>query len=71
MFTNSRYRMHGVSLHNGVTWGMVKRSTLGQKNSIPVEPYLRWVRARARELVMPYLAVEPLIVEPEVEGGTP
>ncbi|KAI5430222.1 hypothetical protein KIW84_034702 [Lathyrus oleraceus] len=52
-------------------WGMVKRSTLGQKNSIPMEPYLRWVRARARELVMPYLAVGPLIVEPEVEGGTP
>lgn len=36
-----------------------------------MEPYLRWVRARARELVMPYLAVGPLIVEPEVEGGTP
>ncbi|KAI5423028.1 hypothetical protein KIW84_046147 [Lathyrus oleraceus] len=51
-------------------WGMVKRSTLGQKNSIPMEPYLIWVRARARELVMPYLAVGPLIVEPEVEGGT-
>ncbi|KAI5396849.1 hypothetical protein KIW84_062901 [Lathyrus oleraceus] len=30
----------------------------------------RWVRARARELVMPYLAVRPLIVEPGVEGGT-
>ncbi|KAI5447441.1 hypothetical protein KIW84_015048 [Lathyrus oleraceus] len=43
----------------------------GQKNSIPMEPYLRWVRARARELVMPYLAVGPLIIEPEVEGGTP
>ncbi|XP_050912939.1 uncharacterized protein LOC127127723 [Lathyrus oleraceus] len=52
-------------------WGMVKRSTLGQKNSIPMEPYLRWVRTRARELVMPYLAVRPLIVEPEAEGGTP
>ncbi|KAI5439947.1 hypothetical protein KIW84_025345 [Lathyrus oleraceus] len=51
-------------------WGMVKRSNLGKKNSIPMEPYLRWVRARARELVMPYLAVGPLIVESEVEGGT-
>ncbi|KAI5433702.1 hypothetical protein KIW84_020825 [Lathyrus oleraceus] len=52
-------------------WGMVKRNALGQKNSILMEPYLRWVCARARELVMPYLAVRPLIVEPEVEGGTP
>ncbi|KAI5415908.1 hypothetical protein KIW84_041082 [Lathyrus oleraceus] len=52
-------------------WGMVKRSTLGQKNSIHMEPYLRWVRARARELVMPYLVIGPLIVEPEVEGGAP
>ncbi|KAI5409998.1 hypothetical protein KIW84_055461 [Lathyrus oleraceus] len=52
-------------------WGMVKRSTLGQKNSIPMEPYLRWVRARARELVMPYLAMGPQIVEPEGEGGIP
>ncbi|CAL5200750.1 unnamed protein product [Lathyrus oleraceus] len=51
-------------------WGMVKRSNLGKKNSIPMEPYLRWVRARARELVMPYLAVGLLIVESEVEGGT-
>ena len=52
-------------------WGMVKRGTLGQKNSIPMEPYLRWVRARARELVMPYLAIGPQIVEPEAEGGAP
>jgi hypothetical protein len=51
-------------------WGMVKRSNLGKKNSIPMEPYLRWVRARAREFVMPYLAVGPLIVESSVEGGT-
>ncbi|KAI5412400.1 hypothetical protein KIW84_057174 [Lathyrus oleraceus] len=52
-------------------WGMVKRGTLGQKNSIPMEPYLRWVRARARELVMPYLAIGSQIVKPEAEGGTP
>ena len=36
-----------------------------------MEPYLRWVRARARELTMPYLAIGPLIVEPKVEGGAP
>lgn len=44
-------------------WGKVERSTLGQKNSIPMEPYLRWVRARAHDLTMPYLPVGPVIVE--------
>ena len=47
-------------------WGMVKRSTLGQKNFIPMEPYLRWVRARARDLTMPYLTVGPVIIEGDV-----
>lgn len=50
---------------------MVKRSTLGQKNSIPMEPYLRWVRAQAHDLTMPYLVVRPVIIEPEVEGDGP
>ena len=47
-------------------WVKVERSTLGQKNSIPMEPYLRWVRARARDLTMPYLAAGPVIVEGDV-----
>ena len=37
-------------------WGMVHKidiKTLGNKNSIPLEPYLRWVRARAQSLMMP------------------
>src|ERR1051325_8279167 len=32
-------------------WGMVKKTdtkTLGHQNSIPWEPYLKWVRARAQ-----------------------
>lgn len=36
-----------------------------------MEPYLRWVRARARDLTMPYLAVGPVTIEPEVEGDVP
>ena len=42
--------------------------TLGHKNSIPLEPYLKWVRARAQKLVMPYPSILPVIMEPVVEG---
>ena len=54
--------------------GMVNRSdskTLGPKNSIPMEPYLQWVRACAQKLMMPYIAVLPVIVEPITEGDIP
>ncbi|XP_058767093.1 uncharacterized protein LOC131640724 [Vicia villosa] len=44
---------------------------LGQKNSIPLEPYLRWVRIRAQKCIMPYPAVRPVIIEPEFEGDAP
>ena len=47
------------------------KKTLGHKNSIPLEPYLRWVRARAQKLVMPYPSILPVIVEPVVEGDVP
>ena len=55
-------------------WSMVNRSgakALGPKASIPMEPYLQWVRARAQKLMMPYLAVLPVIVEPTTAGGIP
>ena len=55
-------------------WGMVNRfdiKTLGPKTSIPMEPYLQWVRARAQNLMMPYIAVLPVIVEPITEGDVP
>ena len=45
--------------------------TLGHKNSIPLEPYLRWVRARAQKLVMHYPSILPVIMEPVVEGDVP
>ena len=48
-------------------WGMVNRSDpheLGPKTSIPMQPYLQWVRARAHKLGMPYESVLPVIVEP-------
>ena len=44
---------------------------LGPKASIPMEPYLQWVRARAQKLMMPYVAVLPVIVEPTTEEGIP
>ena len=51
-------------------WGMVNRydaKDLGPKTSIPMEPYLQWVRARVQKLMMPYVAVLPVIVEPITE----
>ena len=53
---------------------MVNRSdakALGPKASIPMEPYLQWVRARAQKLMMPYMVVLLVIVEPTTEGGIP
>ena len=42
--------------------------TLEQKNYIPLEPYHKWVRARAQNLMMPYPVVLPVILEPVIEG---
>ena len=47
-------------------WGMVKKtdsSTLRCKNSIPLEPYLRWVQDRAQNIMMLYAAIVPVISE--------
>ena len=55
-------------------WGMVNKvdsKTLGRKYSIPLEPYLKWVRARAQSHKMPYEAILPVIMEPVVEGDIP
>ena len=41
----------------------VNSKTLGCKNSIPLEPYLIWVRARAQKLVMPYPSIIPVIMD--------
>ena len=45
--------------------------TLGHKNSIPLEPYLKWVRTRSQNLMMPYPHILPLIKEPVMEGEVP
>ena len=55
-------------------WRMASRidsKTLGHRNSIPLEPYLKWVRARSQKLVMPYPHVLPVIKEPVKEGEVP
>ena len=55
-------------------WRMVRKvdsKTLGHKNSIPLDPYLKWVWARAQKLVMPYPSILPVIMEPLVEGDIP
>ena len=49
----------------------VDSKTLGHKNSIPLEPYLKWVRARPQSLLMPYPSILPVIIEPIVEGDVP
>ena len=53
------------------SWGTVNKidsKTLGHKNSIPLEPYLRWVRSRAQNLKMPYPSILLVIIEPIIEG---
>ena len=55
-------------------WDRVHRSDpheLGAKTSLPMEPYLRWVRIRAQKLGMPYEVVLPVIVEVADEEGVP
>ena len=49
----------------------VDSKTLGHKKSIPLEPYLKWVRTRAQNLMMPYEAILPIIMEPVTEGDVP
>ena len=49
----------------------VDSKTLEHKNSIPLEPYLKWVRTRAQSLMMPYLYILPVIKEPVMEGEVP
>ena len=53
---------------------MVNRSDpqeLGPRTSLPMQPYLQWVRARSQKLGMPYEAVFLVIVEPTNEEGVP
>ena len=55
-------------------WGTINKidsKTLGYKNSIPLEPYLRWVRFRAQNLMMSYPTILPVIIEHVVEGDVP
>ena len=49
----------------------VDSNKLGHKNSIPLEPYLKWVRARAQSIMMPYEAILPIIMELVVKGDIP
>ena len=49
----------------------VDSRTLGHKNFVPLEPYLRWVRARAQSLAIPHPFILPVIVETVVEGYVP
>ena len=41
---------------------------LGQKNSIPLEPCLKWVWVRAQNLMIPYPVVLLVIIEPVIDG---
>ena len=45
--------------------------TLGHKNSTPLEPYIKWVRTRTQNLMMPYPYILPVIKEPVMEGEVP
>ena len=53
-------------------WDRVHQSDpheLGPKTSLPMEPYLRWVRIHAQKLGMPYEVVRPVILEVANEEG--
>ena len=53
-------------------WDRVHRSDpheMGPKTSLPMEPYLRWVRIRAHKLGMPYEVVRPVTLEVANEEG--
>ena len=55
-------------------WRMLKKvdsKTLGHNNSIPLRPYLKWVRTRAQSLMIPYPSILPVIIEPVIEGDDP
>ena len=49
----------------------VDSKTLGHKNSILLEPHLKWVQARAQNLMMSYETILPIIIEPVAQGDTP
>ena len=49
----------------------IDSKTLGQNNSIPLEPCLGWVQAHAQNLIMLYPTVLPVIVEPIAKGDIP
>src|SRR3954462_10877502 len=70
-YENDSHRHRRRFIH---AWGSVYRiesKTLGQCNSIPMEPYLRWVRTHAQKFIMPYPAILPVTIEPKVEGDVP
>ena len=46
----------------------VNSKTLGHNNSTLLEPYLKWVRTRAQNLMMPYPTILQVILERIVEG---
>ena len=49
----------------------VDSKTLGHNNSIPLESYLKWVRARVQSLMMPYPAILLIAMEPVAKGDVP
>ena len=56
------------------SWRMLNKvdsKTLGHKNSIPLKPYLKWVRTCAQSLMIPYPSIIPVIIEPVKEGEVP
>ena len=53
------------------TVNKVDSKTLGHKNFISLEPYLRWVRSCAENLIISYPVVLSIIVEPVTEGDIP
>ena len=49
----------------------VDSNTFGHKNSMPLEPYLKWVRAHAQNRMIPYPAILPIIMDLITEGDVP
>ena len=67
-YKNDPYDYRQRFIHACGTVNKIYRKTLGHKNSIPLEPYLKRVSSHSQNLMIPYPAILPVIMEHVAEG---
>ena len=70
-FDNDNQRLRQRFIRSWRMPNKVDSKTLGHNNSIPLEPYLKWVRTCAQSIMMPYPSIIPVIIEHVMEGEVP